>query len=114
MQGLDGFDAVDPGAHSVQDSGLVPRAGANFQNFEVGGDFQEAALKGHGVRLRDGLAFSNGHGLVLVGHFAEGMVQEKMPWDLPHGLQNGRVGDAFGFQFFDELPAHTLVTGGIP
>jgi hypothetical protein len=42
------------------------------------------------------------------------MVQEKMSWDLQHGLQNGRVCDAFGFKFFDELPPHTLVTGGIP
>jgi hypothetical protein len=42
------------------------------------------------------------------------MVQKKMTRNLQHGLKNSRVPYAFGLEFFDELPAHTLVTGGIP
>ncbi len=71
--------------------------------------FQQFALVGDGVGLRDGLALPNGEGFVLVGVGEEGRVEEHMAGHAADGRKHLEVLDSLLLQLVDQTAAQALV-----
>ena len=60
------FDGIDVLAEFGQQSGLVARAGSDFENCLLGRQIEDFQHESNYVRLRNGLTFANGERVVVI------------------------------------------------
>ena len=92
-QPADPLDAVDEMAKMAEDGGLIAGACADFQHGMVRFEPQALAHESDDIRLRDGLAAADGHGLIGISLGFEFVRHKGMPWHDPHGVQHTAIVD---------------------
>src|SRR5690606_4319512 len=72
--------------------------------------FQQLALKGHGIRLGDGLPTADGERLVHIGEAFKGtVINELVAGHFADSSQHTRIGNALLAEGFHQLAPHALV-----
>ncbi len=93
-QGGMAFDGENLLRKLGEQSGYIARTRSNLENLVSGGELKSLEHKGNDVRLRYGLAFADGQGMVLVCLAAIRFRNESMTWDTQHRLEDTPVRDA--------------------
>ena len=108
-QGRVAFNGEYLGRQFGEQSGDVAGASSNFENLIGGRELERFEHAGNDVRLRDGLAVTDGQRMILVGLALVWCGNEKVAGDAKHGFENTRVRDAAGPELRVD---HELARGG--
>jgi hypothetical protein len=92
-----------------EQSGDVTGAGSDFENLVGGRELERFEHARDDVRLRDGLAVTDGERMILVSLASVSFKDEFVAGHPKHGLENARVSDASGPELGID---HELARGG--